>query len=116
MTDTSEFFLKAMKTFLIPGLLGALYYCLVAVGVRRVSSAPPHQYFLRVGMVLFAVALWWVVFAPWYSQVVLPPGTLNFNHSPEEMGSAYGLHTIWIWCAAALASWPKRPFPNAKTA
>jgi hypothetical protein len=116
MTDTSEFFLRAIKAFLIPGLLGTLYYCLVAFGVRRISSSPLRQYVLRFVMVLFAVGLWWLVFAPWYSQAILPPGTLNFNHPPEELGAAYGLHTIWIWCAAALASWPKRHLHECKTA
>jgi hypothetical protein len=110
MNDTTEFFLRGIKAFLIPGLFGALYYTLVAVGVRRVFSVPLYRYLLRVGMALLAVALWWLVFAPWYWQAILPAGTLNFDHPPEEVGAGYGLHTIWIWCAAALASWPKRAF------
>jgi hypothetical protein len=116
MTDTSEFVLRAIKAFLIPGLLGALYYCVVTLGARRVSTTPLYRYFARVGMVLLAATLWWLVFASWYSRAVLPSGTLNFNHPPEELGAAYGLHTIWIWCAAALASWPKRTFHDSQTA
>ena len=108
MSDSSDFTLRAIKAFLFPGLVGALYYCLATVGARYVSSIPLRRYFGRVGLMLLAVALWWVLFSPWYWEFILPPGTLNFSHPPEELGAAFGLHTIWIWCAAALASWPKR--------
>jgi hypothetical protein len=116
LTDTGELLLRAGKAFLIPGIVGALYYYLITIGAKRICSTPLHQYFVRVGALVLAVALWWIVFAPWYSQAILPPGTLNFNHPPEELGSTYGLHTIWIWCAAALASWPRKTFHASQPA
>jgi hypothetical protein len=116
MTDTSDFFLRAIKAFLIPGLLSALCYCLAAFAARYVSSSPLFRYVGRVGIVLLVVPLWWLVFAPWYLGAIVPAGTLNFNHPPEESGAAYGLHTIWIWCAAALASWPKKTSHDSRAA
>jgi hypothetical protein len=116
MSDTNDFLFEAIKAFLIPVPLGALYYCLATVGVRYLRATSLQRYWGRVGLVFLALPVWWLGFAPWYSQAVLPPGTLNFNHPPEELGSAYGLHTIWVWCGAALAAWPKRTLHDSRTA
>ena len=116
MTDPGDFALRAAKAFLTPGLLGTLGYCMVTFGLRYLFPIPLRRYFWRVGIVLLASLAWWLGFAPWYSQAVLPPGTLNFNHPPEELGAAYGVHTIWIWCAAALASRPKTTVHDSRIA
>jgi hypothetical protein len=100
---------KEIVRFLIPATLGCLAYALATLLARGISAVPRQVYLGRLVFLAVFVTLIWVLYLP--STAVAFSGDqehwYRLRLDERGMGTAYGIHTIWIWLALALLKWPR---------
>jgi amino acid transporter len=95
--------------FLIPTALGCLSYALATLLARIISPAPRHVYIGRLVFIMAFFVLIWVVYLPTTAIAFSGDRERWFQLRMDErgMGTAYGIHTIWVWLILALMKWPR---------
>jgi|SRR5215471_1583902 len=100
---------KEIVRFLIPATLGCLAYAVATLLARCISVVPRHVYIGRLVFLAVCFTLIWVFYLPSTAGAFSGAQDHWYRLRMDErgMGTAYGIHTIWIWLALALLKWPR---------
>ena len=109
MFDNDPIIRKEIIAFVIVTALGTLSYAAATLAARFISPVPRHLY---IGRIVFLAVFILLIFS-----FYLPSMAVAFSgdriHAAERMikvrgmGTAYGMHTLWIWIVLALLKWPR---------
>lgn len=104
--DHSNINRAALWAFLAVLPLGLACYVAVLIGTRFVK--PAKRYVVRLVAMVFVTLLWYAYFLPGFVTVHGGPAWgPEVGSGPWLYGHRFGVHSIWAWVLAALASKPK---------
>ena len=117
MDINDTFLVKAITAFLVQVVLSGICYCVISAIARMFSSTPRGIYFRRLLFMFIALVIWWVLYPMLTASAFIGNGADPHNAErfaswmAKQLGTEYGVHTIWAWFVVALVDRPKMP-PN----